>query len=91
MQIHLRCLFGKSFQVKYYYYEFGKKHDRSLWCYGNHDVSYLWDAMESGYSIQARITDIEGITKLENVIGDRYRFVHRIDDVLFSHGGLTEK
>lgn len=70
--------------------EFGKKHDRSLWCYGNHDVSYLWDAMESGYSIQARITAIEGITKLENVIGDRYRFVHRIDDVLFSHGGLTE-
>ena len=70
--------------------EFGKKHDRSLWCYGNHDVSYLWDAMESGYSIQARITAIEGITKLENVIGYRYRFVHRIDDVLFSHGGLTE-
>ena len=46
--------------------------------------------MESGYSIQARITAIEGITKLENVIGYRYRFVHRIDDVLFSHGGLTE-
>lgn len=70
--------------------EFGKKHDRSLWCYGNHDVSYLWDAMESGYSVQARITAIEGITMLENVIGERYRFVHRIDDVLFSHAGLTE-
>ena len=35
--------------------EFGKEHDQSLWCYGNHDVSYLWDAMESGYSVQARI------------------------------------
>ena len=70
--------------------EFGKKHVGSLWCYGNHDVSYLWDEMESGYSVQARITAIEGITKLENVIEDRYRFVHRIDDVLFSHAGLTE-
>ncbi len=70
--------------------EFGKEHDRSLRCYGNHDVSYLWDAMESGYSVQARITAIEGITRLERVLEDRYRFVHMIDDVLFSHAGLTE-
>ena len=60
-------------------------------CYGNHDVSYLWDAMESGYSVQARITAIEGITKLENVLEKRYRFIHRIDNVLFSHAGLTER
>ncbi|WP_036613028.1 metallophosphoesterase [Oribacterium sp. P6A1] len=70
--------------------EFGKEHDQSLWCYGNHDVSYLWDAMESGYSVQARITAIEGITRLERVLEERYRFVHKIDDVLFSHAGLTE-
>jgi len=70
--------------------EFGKEHDHSLWCYGNHDVSYLWDAMESGYSVQARITAIEGITRLERVLEERYRFVHKIDDVLFSHAGLTE-
>ena len=70
--------------------EFGKEHDQSLWCYGNHDVSYLWDAMESGYSVQARITVIEGITRLERVLEERYRFVHKIDDVLFSHAGLTE-
>jgi len=70
--------------------EFGKEHGESLWCYGNHDVSYLWDAMESGYSVQARITVIEGITKLERILGDRYKFVHRIDNVLFSHAGVTE-
>ena len=29
--------------------EFGKTYEQSLWCYGNHDVSYLWDAMESGF------------------------------------------
>ncbi|MBO6241912.1 MAG: metallophosphoesterase [Butyrivibrio sp.] len=70
--------------------EFGGDHENSLWCYGNHDVSYLWDAMESGFSIQARETVIEGITKLEQVVEDRYKFVHRIDDTLFSHAGLTE-
>ena len=70
--------------------EFGKEHGESLWCYGNHDVSYLWDAMESGYSVQARLTAIEGITKLERILEDRYKFVHRIDNVLFSHAGVTE-
>ena len=70
--------------------EFGKEHGESLWCYGNHDVSYLWDVMESGYSVQARITVIEGITKLERILEDRYKFVHRIDNVLFSHAGVTE-
>ena len=70
--------------------EFGKEHGESLWCYGNHDVSYLWDAMESGYSVQARITVIEGITKLERILEDRYKFVHRIDNALFSHAGVTE-
>lgn len=70
--------------------EFGKEHGESLWRYGNHDVSYLWDAMESGYSVQARITVIEGITKLERILEYRYKFVHRIDNVLFSHAGVTE-
>ena len=70
--------------------EFGKEHGESLWCYGNHDVSYLWDAMESGYSVQARLTAIEGIIKLERILEDRYKFVHRIDNVLFSHAGVTE-
>ena len=70
--------------------EYGKEHGESLWCYGNHDVSYLWDAMESGYSVQARLTVIEGITKLERILEDRYKFVHRIDNVLFSHAGVTE-
>ena len=70
--------------------ELVKEHGESLWCYGNHDVSYLWDAMESGYSVQARLTAVDGITKLERIIEDRYKFVHRIDNVLFSHAGVTE-
>ena len=30
--------------------EFQKKFPETLWCYGNHDVSYLWNRPESGYS-----------------------------------------
>ncbi len=29
---------------------FDKKHPNTLWCYGNHDISYTWHKLESGYS-----------------------------------------
>ncbi len=29
---------------------FAANHSDTLWCYGNHDVSYLWGKFESGYS-----------------------------------------
>lgn len=69
---------------------FAKDHPESLWCYGNHDVSYLWDAMESGYSVQARQSAIDGVTRLERVLEGRMQFVHRVENTLFSHAGLTE-
>ena len=28
---------------------FARQHPMSLWCYGNHDVSYMWQLQESGY------------------------------------------
>ena len=70
--------------------KFATDHPDSLWCYGNHDVSYLWDYMESGYSLEARVAVIDGISKLEQILGDRYRFIHKVDNTLFSHAGLTE-
>ena len=29
---------------------FAKKYPNTLWCYGNHDVCYLWNQRETGYS-----------------------------------------
>ena len=29
---------------------FAKEFPDTLWCYGNHDVSYVWEQPESGYS-----------------------------------------
>ena len=70
---------------------FAKKHPDTFWCYGNHDVSYLWEAMESGYSYYARDTVVGGIRELRNSLPpENSGFMHRIDNALFSHAGLTE-
>ncbi len=64
----------------------------SLWCYGNHDVCYIWDMRESGYSALARDTVCSKLHALGNALRspDQLTFIHRIDDVLFSHAGLSD-
>ncbi len=70
---------------------FVTKHRDTLWCYGNHDVSYLWEAKESGYSYYAQDTVVDRIQDLKDVLPpENSGFIHRIDNVLFSHAGLTE-
>lgn len=70
---------------------FAKDHQTTLWCYGNHDVSYLWGRLESGYSPFAERTVIYKLEEFEKILSDagQLAFMHRIDNVLFSHGGLT--
>ena len=71
--------------------KFAKDHPDTLWCYGNHDISYLWGKWETGYSPYAERTVINKIGKLEKTLKDHSQiaFIHRIDNVLFSHGGLN--
>ena len=71
---------------------FAKEHPDTLWCYGNHDISYVWGKLESGYSVYAEATVRRKLRELENAMPDpsQLAFVHRIGKVLFSHGGLTE-
>ena len=63
-----------------------------LWCYGNHDVCYLWDKRESGYSRMASWLVCEKLRKLSDVMLESHHlaYLQRIDDVIFSHGGLGE-
>ena len=63
----------------------------TLWCYGNHDVSYQWGKLETGYSPYAERTVISKLEELKNSLKDpaQINIMHRIDNVLFSHGGLT--
>ena len=70
---------------------FSQAFSDTLWCYGNHEISYPWGRLESGYSPYAERTVISKLCELENTLKDRSQlaFMHRIDKVLFSHGGLT--
>ncbi len=71
--------------------DFVGKHKDTFWCYGNHDISYLWQAMESGYSFYARETVADRIEDLRRSMPpENVGFIHMIDNVLFSHAGLTE-
>lgn len=71
--------------------EFARRHPNTLLCYGNHDLSYIWDAMESGYSWSARETAADGIRRLRDELAvEKCAYIHMIDGVIFSHGGLTK-
>ncbi len=69
---------------------FAKEFSNTLWCYGNHDVCYKWNYRESGYSeIAAKVVQTK-LSELESITGKNHKFVHKIDDVVFSHAGLSD-
>ena len=71
---------------------FAKEYPDTLWCYGNHDVSYPWGKLETGYSPYSERTVISKLEELTNALPDssQIAIIHRIDNALFCHGGLTE-
>ena len=73
--------------------EFSKTYPDTLWCYGNHDVSYPWGKLETGYSPYAERTVMTKLEELENGLQDpkQIAIMHRIDKVLFVHGGLSAR
>ena len=70
---------------------FAASYPDTLWCYGNHDVRFPWGKLETGYSPYAERTVMTKLEELENSLQDssQINIMHRIDKVLFSHGGLT--
>lgn len=69
---------------------FARKYPDTAWCYGNHDLSYLWHELEMGYSSAADYTVQKKLLDLKVALPDNnpIKYVHRIDNVLFSHGGV---
>ncbi len=65
----------------------------TLWCLGNHDLSYLWGMLESGFSPSAEKLAKEKLVKLIYALKDESQiaYIHRIDNVLFMHGGLSDR
>ena len=68
--------------------KFAKDFPETLWCYGNHDISYVWGLPETGYSSLASYTVTKKMAELKNIVNEKLAFIHRIDITLFSHGGL---
>ena len=73
---------------------FARDFPDSLWCLGNHDCSYLWQGFESGYSRAAEYTVRMKLQELRSCLpvksASSIAYIHRIDNVLFMHGGLSE-
>ena len=71
---------------------FAKEFPDTLWCYGNHDLCYLWNERESGYSRAAAYTVRNKLEELKEALpaGNQIRYIQRIDDVLFCHGGILQ-
>ena len=72
--------------------EYAKRFPETLWCYGNHDLSYIWMQPESGFSAYVLPTVSSKLAELRKALPDdsQLAYMHRIDNVLFTHGGLTE-
>lgn len=69
---------------------FAKAFPDTVWCYGNHDLSYLWHCLESGYSPMAALTVQRKLMELQKAVPENnpIKYVQKIDNVIFSHGGL---
>ena len=88
----------KEFQLEEYVQtydaaiRFAKMFPDSLWCYGNHDLCYVWDERESGYSymakgiVQQKLEELSMVLPQDNPI----KYIQVIDDVLFCHGGISQ-
>lgn len=88
----------KQFQIE----EYAKTYDAAIdfavsfpetrWCYGNHDVCYLWNERETGYSVvasnivQRKLAELSAALPEDNPI----KYVQKIDNVIFCHGGLCQ-
>lgn len=68
---------------------FMEKYPESLFCLGNHEMSYYWQKKESGYSRKAELTVWAWLQDFRRMFEDRVAFVHRIGSVVFSHAGIT--
>lgn len=88
------CMFNLDLYIQTYdrAIDFARAYPDTLWCWGNHDVCYLWNQRESGYSPPAAGTVCRRLAELREALPDpgKLAFLHRVDRVLFSHAGLCE-
>lgn len=72
--------------------EFAQKYPDTLWCYGNHDLSYLWEQYDHpGYSDAAAELVVDKLETLKNTVSSpgQVAIIHKVDNTIFSHAGLS--
>ena len=73
---------------------FAKRYPGSYWCYGNHDLSYLWSQYDHpGFSIAAADLVCDKLEELRDTLKapENMGIIHRLDNTLFSHAGLSRE
>lgn len=72
---------------------FAKDFPNTLWCYGNHDKSYQWNKKETGFSEIAQPTILRRQLEFQEALASpsNLAIVQRVDNILFSHGGLIRE
>jgi len=71
---------------------FAKKYPDTRWCYGNHDLSYIWGESEPGYSVAAAWIVRKKLEELKNALPseNQLQYIHLIGNVAFCHGGISD-
>lgn len=73
---------------------FAKRHPETLWCYGNHELGYLWGRKDaSGYYPPAEDIVKNKLKELQSSLPDpgNLAYVHRLENTIFCHGGLCDE
>ena len=70
----------------------GYKESHSVYfCIGNHDISYMWHKWQSGTSDSIQVEKLirEKLRVLKHLLGENMNFVNKVDNILFSHAGIS--
>ena len=67
---------------------FMSKYENSFFCIGNHEAAYLYNKQQSGYSKYATMPMYANLLDMRRRFGNRVAFVHRLENVIFSHAGI---
>ncbi len=69
-----------------------QKYPETLFCYGNHEMAYVWDEYASGKSYPMNEIVLSGLNNIEQILGkNKCRFVHKVDNAIFSHAGIMSR
>ncbi|MBE5924228.1 MAG: hypothetical protein E7271_07160 [Lachnospiraceae bacterium] len=73
--------------------DFARRYPDTLWCMGNHDLSYLWEQYDHpGYSVMAADMVVSKFEMLKDIatLPEYVGIIHRLDNTIFSHAGLCK-